>query len=85
MMENHTFVTESSAELVTENLFSLTDPWRDRFLAFVAERALGKGWNGRLPTKKEVTAWLCKESLCQAVTLLLNTWQGDPDIAGNLN
>lgn len=84
-MENHTFAIESSAELITENLFALTDPWRDRFLAFIAERALGQGWNGQEPTKKEVTDWLGEESLCQAVTLLLNTWQGNSDISADLN
>lgn len=77
-MDNQIFVDRST--LVTDNLFSLTNPWRDRFLAFVAERALGGDWDGQLPSKKEVTSWLGKRSLCQAVTLLLNTWQGETEI-----
>ena len=78
-MDNQIF--EDRPKLVTDNLFSLTNPWRDRFLAFVAERALGGNWDGQTPTKTEVASWLGKGSLCQAVTLLLNTWQGGRDIA----
>jgi hypothetical protein len=74
-MDNQIY--EDRPTLVTDSLFSLTNPWRDRFLAFVAERALGGDWDGQMPTKKEVTGWLGKGSLCQAVTLLLNTWQGE--------
>ena len=77
-MDNQIF--EDRPTLVTDNLFSLTNPWRDRFLVFVAERAMGGDWNGQLPTKTEVTSWLGKRSLCQAVTLLLNTWQGEAEI-----
>jgi hypothetical protein len=78
-----TVTRRNRAELVAESLYSLTNPWRDRFLTFVAERALGRDWDGRLPTEGEVTRWLDKESLCQTVTLLLDTWQGNADIAAN--
>jgi hypothetical protein len=83
MMENQMFLLEGRAEYVTENLFALANPWRDRFLTFVAERALGQDWNGQLPTKREVAGWLDRESLCQAVTLLLDTWQGNTNITVN--
>jgi len=83
-MENQMFLVEGRAEYVTENLFALANPWRDRFLTFVAERALGQGWDGQLPTKREVACWLDRESLCQTMTLLLDTWQGNADIAVDL-
>ena len=81
-MENQIFGMQSRPERVTDSLFSLTNPWRDRFLAFVAERALGNNWDGQLPTKKEVIGWLGKESLRQAVTLLLDSWQGNTNLIG---
>jgi hypothetical protein len=82
-MDNQVF--EDRPTLLTDNLFSLTNPWRDRFLAFVAQRALGGEWDGQLPTKTEVTSWLGKGSLCQAVALLLNTWQGDTNATADAN
>jgi hypothetical protein len=72
-MQQNTF---TQAEQLTENLFSLTDPWRGRFLTFVAQRALGPTWNGQLPTKEQVTTWLGQDSLCQTVTMLFTTWEG---------
>lgn len=64
------------AELLAENLFSLTDPWRDRFLIFVAQEALGQTWNGQIPTKKEVAAWLYKDNLRRKVASLVSNWEG---------
>ena len=84
-MEGQTLLLESRAERVAEDLFALTNPWRDRFLTFVAERALGRDWDGQLPTKSEVTRLLGKENLCCAMTLLLNRWQGGADNAADLN
>jgi hypothetical protein len=85
MMESQTFLLESRAERVTEDLFALTNPWRDRFLAFVAERALGRDWDGQLPTKNEVTRWLTRKNLCYAMTLLLDRWQAGTDIVADLS
>jgi hypothetical protein len=79
-MESQMALLESQAERVTEDLFALTNPWRDRFLVFVAERALGQDWDGQLPTKHEVTGWLARENLCYAMTLLLDSWQASTDI-----
>jgi hypothetical protein len=84
MMESQTFLLESRAERVTEDLFALTNPWRDRFLAFVAERALGQNWDGQLPTKNEVARWLARKNLCYATTLLLDRWQAGTGIATDL-
>jgi hypothetical protein len=74
-MKSEMILLESRAERVTEDLFALTNPWRDRFLVFVAERALGQDWDGQLPTKNEVTNWLARKNLCYAMTLLLDRWQ----------
>lgn len=68
--------TPTRAELLAENLFSLADPWRDRFLTFVAQRALGQTWNGQLPTQKEVATWLDRDNLRRTVALLVSNWEG---------
>ena len=84
-MESQTFLLEGRAERIAEDLFTLTNPWRDRFLAFVAERALGRDWDGQLPTKNEVTRLLGQKNLCCAMMLLLDRWQGGTDIVADLN
>jgi hypothetical protein len=64
------------AEVLAENLFSLADPWRGRFLTFVAERALGQAWDGQLPTKNEVVTWLDRDNLRRTVASLVSNWEG---------
>ena len=76
-MGNHTRVTRNRAELLAESLFSLQDPWRDRFLAFVAQRALGQAWDGHLPTEKEVSDWLDRDGLRRTILLMLRRWPED--------
>jgi hypothetical protein len=75
-MGNHTRVG-NRAELLAENLFSLQDPWRDRFLVFVAQRALGQAWDGRLPTESEVSGWLGSDGLRTTIVLMLNRWMAN--------
>ena len=65
-----------TTNLLTENLFALNEPWRGRFLTFVAERAQHGEWQDVSPTREEVSIWLHNEELNQTVTTLLNVWQG---------
>ena len=74
-MEHQAFVTRG-ADALTDNLFSLQEPWRDRFLTFIARQTLGWSWDGPPPTRDEVKTWLNSAGLCQAVTMLLETWEG---------
>lgn len=61
---------------LTETLFSLQDPWRDRFLGFVANQATNKMWSRQLPTREEITVWLNgNPGLYQDVRYMLHTWQ----------
>jgi len=63
-------------ESLTEALFSLKEPWRDRFLNFVANEATNKGWRKKLPEQGEVTAWLSgNPGLYQDVRYMLHAWQ----------
>ena len=65
-----------TTDLLAENLFALNEPWRGRFLTFIAERAQHGEWPGVSPTKEEVSNWLHNKDLNQTVTTLLNVWQG---------
>jgi hypothetical protein len=73
-MENQTRVIKDRAEVLAESLFSLQDPWRDRFLVFLAQRALGQAWDGQMPTEREVSGWLGRDGLRKTVLLMLNRW-----------
>lgn len=64
------------AELLAESLFSLGEPWRERFLTFVARQATRQAWDGRAPTREEVVHWLGSDGMCQTVALLLRKWHG---------
>lgn len=68
--------TMQKAKSLTENLFSLEEPWRDRFLILVAQQATGRAWDKRSPTRDEIVTWLDDSGLHQAVTMLLQTWHG---------
>ena len=65
---------KNGAELLADNIFSLPDPWRDRFLVFVAQRALGQAWDGQLPTEIEVSGWLGRDGLRKTILLMLSRW-----------
>lgn len=61
---------------LTEALFALDEPWRGRFLAFVATRAKWAECRQE-PTPEEVTAWFAADpSLRRRISLLLYLWQG---------
>lgn len=79
-MKQHIFATERTKSL-TEALFSLEEPWRGRFLDLLANGATNRAWDGRPPTREEVTTWLSDSNLYQEVTLLLNAWQGGGDVS----
>jgi hypothetical protein len=59
---------------LAESLFRLPDPWRDRFLILVAERAVDRVNDGKPPTQEEVTAWLADLNLYREVMLMLSLW-----------
>jgi hypothetical protein len=62
---------------LTEDLFSLDEPWRGRFLKLVASRATRWPEDGQPPTPEEVTAWFrANPTLRRRISLLLYVWQG---------
>jgi hypothetical protein len=67
----------ASAELMTETLFALEEPWRSRFLTLVAGQATAWTWAGGPPTRGEVVTWLTDTGLRRYVRLMLNAWLGD--------
>lgn len=62
---------------LTEDLFSLDEPWRSRFLKLVAARATMWSECWRQPTPEEVSAWFAADPfLRRRISLLLYLWQG---------
>jgi len=60
-----------------EDLFSLDEPWRGRFLSLVATRATMRVEYRRQPTPEEVSAWFrANPFLRRRISLLLYAWQG---------
>ena len=61
---------------LAETLFALDEPWQGRFLDLVANLATNSVWDGRRPTREEVTVWLSADlNLYQEVKLLLDAWR----------
>ena len=74
---NHSHHRRGLGESLAEALFSLNDPWRNRFLDLVADRATDKAENSQLPTREQVAVWLSRnQALYQDVRYMLNAWQG---------
>jgi hypothetical protein len=66
-----------AVDSLTEDLFSLDEPWRGRFLHLVAARATMRPDDRQQPTPEEVTAWFEADPyLRRRVSLLLYLWQG---------
>lgn len=63
--------TESLAQVI----FSLEEPWRSRFLVWLSERADGE-CGSRLPSQRQVAAWLDDADVSREVAVLLNRWLG---------
>lgn len=62
---------------LVEDLFSLDEPWRDRFLNLVATRATMRAEYRRQPTPEEVSAWFrANPFLRRRISMLLYAWQG---------
>jgi hypothetical protein len=65
----------TQTDVLIRALFSLEEPWRSRFLDLVANLATNSTWDGRPPTREEVTAWLSADlDLYREVKLLLDAW-----------
>ena len=65
-----------AADALAKALFGLAEPWRSRFLCFLANRATRWAWNGRLPTRQETAQWLGNDDLYEALAVMFFTWQG---------
>jgi hypothetical protein len=63
------------SESLAEALFSMEEPWQSRFLILVAEMATNWTWNGRVPSRGEIAAWLSDPGVRREVTLMLRAWQ----------
>lgn len=67
---------------LSEILFALEEPWRERFLILVAQLATDWRWRKQaIPNRSEVTVWLENNSALQhTVSWLLRAWTGKDSI-----
>ena len=65
-----------SVDSLTDDLFSLEEPWRSRFLTLIASRATWRAELAHQPTPEEVAAWFTNNPALHKWTLvLLRMWQ----------
>jgi hypothetical protein len=69
---------EEEIHTLVSTLFLLNEPWRGRFLAWMAKRSSEVVWeDGPQPGQEDVKDWLLADlGLCREVSLLLDRWQG---------
>jgi hypothetical protein len=65
-----------SVDSLTDDLFSLEEPWRSRFLTLVASRATWRTEGMPSPTPEEVAGWLANNpALHKWTSVLLRMWE----------
>jgi len=65
---------QADPEAVAAALFDLDEPWRSRFLAYVAMRT---GRDGRRPpAQEELARWLEDRQVCALTARMLARWTG---------
>jgi hypothetical protein len=68
---------QRDSEQTVDSLLSLEEPWRERFLTYIAQAAVAGQWDGHLPGREEVMFWLHNDPyLRQRVGRLLWIWIG---------
>jgi hypothetical protein len=68
---------EEEIQAMVSTLFLLNEPWRGRFLAWVAGRSSQVREEGPQPGREDVRDWLLADlGLYREVSLLLDRWQG---------
>lgn len=65
-------------ETLVDDLLALDEPWRGRFLAYLADQATAGSWNGgeEEPDRQTLVQWLTMDlELRRRITLMLATWR----------
>jgi hypothetical protein len=66
-----------NTEAVVDRLFSLGEPWCERFLIFTAKIATGEQRDMRVPDRREIAVWLQDDPRLRAfIDRLLRAWLG---------
>ncbi len=66
-----------NAEAIVDRMFSLGEPWCERFLLFTAKIATGEQRDVGLPDRREVAVWLRDDPRLQKfIKTLLRAWLG---------
>ncbi len=62
---------------LADRVFALREPWRGRFVDYIAFRATGEARQGQRPPRAQLAVWLTNERLHRLVWELLHTWTGE--------
>ncbi len=63
------------ANALAESLFALEEPWRSRFLSWVACRAGGRAALDSIPTQSQMADWLRDCEVYRDTVALFRAWQ----------
>jgi len=67
-------IERPQAYKLAEDIFSLQEPWRGRFLTYVARRAAGEPMAPCSLTEEEVIGWLHSWPVYRDVKRMLDVW-----------
>jgi hypothetical protein len=62
---------------LVEELYALEEPWRTRFLVFIAKLATGQQWDDPMPNRSTTETWLAERVWLQKqIAQMLDLWVG---------
>lgn len=70
--------TPQNVLFLAQRVLALDEPWRNRFLTFIAGQEPVSGWpNGHpriFPSPIEVALWLCDPGAYRRIGIMVRTW-----------
>lgn len=61
-------------EALAVRIFALSEPWRGRFVGFIAHSVGYRNGHGAGPTQAQVATWLRDRRLFRQVKTMVDTW-----------
>jgi hypothetical protein len=62
---------------LADRVLALREPWRSRFVDYMAFRVCAGSGAGQCPSRSQVAVWLTDERLHRLIWELLRTWLGE--------
>ena len=60
--------------VLAARIFALAEPWRGRFIGYIADAAGYRNGRGAKPSQAQVAGWLRDRRLFRQVKAMLDTW-----------